>query len=342
MNILFIGAINRKNLPIGGEEYKNQLLVKHFEKFHTLNLIDTHQWRKRPVILLRLWWQLYFKSYDRVLISASSISAYRLVKLISWNDYLSSITVYFVIGGYFPQGIKEKVFKVRSYNSLRRIVVQGDKMKQDLIQYGVKTSIEVLPNFKDFPEIEKKKMKQSTIVRFVFLSRVHPDKGISDIVNAVKILKQRGVDNFDVTFYGPVEQSYTEHFQTLLSDKLHYGGILDLMDDSKKAYETLSSYDVMLFPTYWKGEGFPGVIIDAFVAGLPIIATDWNMNREVLVDDEDSIIIPVKNPGSLAEAMYRFIVDVNLIRGMGNNSMTKAKYFHVDSLADRINYIVES
>ena len=30
----------------------------------------------------------------------------------------------------------------------------------------------------------------------------------------------------------------------------------------------------MLFPTYWHGEGFPGIVIDAFVAGLLVVATD--------------------------------------------------------------------
>ncbi|MFR3494185.1 MAG: glycosyltransferase [Blautia sp.] len=41
--------------------------------------------------------------------------------------------------------------------------------------------------------------------------------------------------------------------------------------------EVLKNYDALLFPTYYEGEGFAGTIIDAFAAGLPVIASDWKV-----------------------------------------------------------------
>ena len=37
----------------------------------------------------------------------------------------------------------------------------------------------------------------------------------------------------------------------------------------------LSSYDVLVLPTRYKGEGFPGAIIDAYIAGLPVVVSKW-------------------------------------------------------------------
>lgn len=41
----------------------------------------------------------------------------------------------------------------------------------------------------------------------------------------------------------------------------------------------------MLFPTYYSGEGFAGTLIDAFSAGVPVIASDWKYNAEIVNED---------------------------------------------------------
>ncbi len=74
-----------------------------------------------------------------------------------------------------------------------------------------------------------------------------------------------------------------------------------------KGYDLLSTYDMMLFPTYWRGEGFPGVVLDANIAGVPIIASDWNLNTEVIENNQTGIIIPTHDPEALFEAMKKVI-----------------------------------
>ena len=90
-----------------------------------------------------------------------------------------------------------------------------------------------------------------------------------------------------------------------------YEGFLNLTNVS--GYCKLSSFDVMLFPSYWAGEGFPGVVIDAYIAGIPIIASDWNLNKEVVNDGKTGYIIKTKDVQLLYDAMLSFIKgEVNL------------------------------
>jgi glycosyltransferase involved in cell wall biosynthesis len=46
--------------------------------------------------------------------------------------------------------------------------------------------------------------------------------------------------------------------------------------------KVLRDYFALLFPIYYIGEGFAGTAIDAFSAGVPVIASDWKYNSEVI------------------------------------------------------------
>jgi glycosyltransferase involved in cell wall biosynthesis len=104
------------------------------------------------------------------------------------------------------------------------------------------------------------------------------------------------------------------------------------MNNQQESYEILSKYSCMLFPTYWQGEGFPGVIIDAYIAGLPVIATDWNMNKEVVVDGVTGLIVPIKDASALSKAMLKLLQNPEMVKNISNNSLKMAKDFHIDNV----------
>lgn len=52
--------------------------------------------------------------------------------------------------------------------------------------------------------------------------------------------------------------------------------------DSSMSVEIIKEYDLLLFPTYYEGEGLAGTIIDALFAGVPIVASDWKYNKDII------------------------------------------------------------
>ena len=78
------------------------------------------------------------------------------------------------------------------------------------------------------------------------------------------------------------------------------------MNDNN-GYDKLASYDLMLFPTYWTGEGFAGVFIDAFIAGVPILATEWAHNRSFLEENENALFIQPHDANAIAETILKCI-----------------------------------
>lgn len=94
-------------------------------------------------------------------------------------------------------------------------------------------------------------------------------------------------------------------------DVATYHGVLSAT--GKETYDELAQYDVMLFPTYWPDEGFPASLVDAFIAGLPVIASDWNQNNEIVLDGENGFLIPPHDASALAEKMLYMIENPDFI-----------------------------
>ncbi len=343
--ILFIGAVNKGQLPAGGEEYKNQLLVKRLWLDSRLTVVDTFNWKKNPIVLFKLLLFIWFFNYDKIVISASSASTYRLVQFLNFFPHLLSKTHYFVIGGYFPEGLKIKKYLSKYYKGLKSIVVEGEILKDQILKVDQLQNVSVISNFKEFDLWNLKSTADFLLntKRFVFISRISKSKGVDTIFEAVKILNLEGLKgSFIIDFYGKIESEFEFEFrQGLLDTGSNYMGYLDLMNHTAEAYKTLNKYDVMLFPTYWMGEGFPGVIIDAFVSGLPVIATDWNMNKELIEEEETGMIIPIKDGMALASAMSRFIIEDNLSLRMSKNCSEKAAQFHIDKVWHQIQKVLK-
>jgi glycosyltransferase involved in cell wall biosynthesis len=58
-------------------------------------------------------------------------------------------------------------------------------------------------------------------------------------------------------------------------------------------------------------EGLPNVMIEAQAVGRPVVATDVGGTREALLEGRTGIIVPQRQPESLAKAVITMLDDVN-------------------------------
>jgi glycosyltransferase involved in cell wall biosynthesis len=90
--------------------------------------------------------------------------------------------------------------------------------------------------------------------------------------------------------------------------------------------EMLSEHDALLLPTHYLGEGYPGVILEAFGAGIPVITTQWISISEI-VDDSCGILIQPRNSTALAEAINRLVSDPALYLRLRAGAVAKGGLF---------------
>jgi glycosyltransferase involved in cell wall biosynthesis len=324
--ILFIANIQQGSLPTaGGAQAKNQIFLSFLqERFNKVSVYDT--WKKNRIIsLLVIFLKITFSPRKKIILSLSFRGIYILSKILT-NLKIKRDIYFWVVGGDIADYMKNIGTEVKYYLSyFLKVIVQAKYISDELIALGLE-NVKVVPNFKktDYYPIKKEK-NNKTILRFVYLSRLIEEKGVGLIIDAVR---QLGTKGYEVDFYGSLSTTYSKKFFEELSiNNVHYKGFINLQKNEN--YDLLASYDVMLFPTYFPGEGFPGVLIDAFIAGLPVITTLFHANPEVVLDGKNGIIIAPKNIKQLKDAMNGFISGKYNLETMQIEALSAAKQYNV-------------
>ena len=235
--------------------------------------------------------------------------------------YLNRITkkhiYHYVIGSELLELIEQDKRKIKYLNSLDANWFEYESGTRCLQQYGVKNVV-TLPNFKNITPISEVSQycSEKRTYQFCTFSRVMREKGITEAIETiVRINQERQAELVHLDIYGPIDQSYQEEFDQLLamhSSCVTYKGCVD----SQKSVDVLKDYYALLFPTRWAGEGVPGTIIDAFAAGLPVIATDWNANKEIIKNMSSGIIYPSDNLDTLYDSVVWAIKNVDALNRM--------------------------
>lgn len=179
------------------------------------------------------------------------------------------------------------------------LFLQTKKLIQAFETKNIKTS--QLPTSRDTP-LEKRGDRDFK-KRFIYLGFVNKSKGINHILEAAK---QLGAE-YTIHIYGPIRENYESSHEQQFHEKFEeqkgiYQGVLQ----KEKVIGTLRKYDVLMLPTFYQGEGYPGVIIEAYSLGLPVITTKWKAIPEIVEDGKTGLLIEPRSTEALVEAMQAF------------------------------------
>ena len=331
---IFVGWVNQGKAPVDGETTKNQYIIAELKKHCKLTVLDFYQKNRHPWIYLQALWTFITQPKATIILSTSAKNVYGMLKLLKALHVRRDI-IHWVIGGAFGKFVQEGRFQADIFNYVKYNLVQCKGMIAELESAGV-TNARFVSNFKPiayYPDMEKAiaGRTSSDKVRFVFLSRIMPDKGCDYLLEAVRMLNEKGLqEKFILDFYGKIDGSYKNDFLQKVNqyENVTFHGLLDLR--TNEGYDTLATYHAMVFPTYWKGEGFAGVFIDAFIAGLPVLASDWAYNAEILSGEQLGLVYPAHDVTALANTMEKCILGKVDLTGMAIRARAEAVKYQAD------------
>ena len=237
---------------------------------------------------------------------------------------------YVVIGGWLPQFLMQRKCLTKILRNFDGIYVETNTMKSALEAQGFE-NIYVMPNCKKLTVLSENELvyPSGTPYKLCTFSRVMKEKGIEIAVDAVKkVNEQLGYTAYSLDIYGQIDAKQTAWFDNLkksFPNYIRYGGVVPF----DKSVEVLKEYFALLFPTYYDGEGFAGTLIDAYSAGIPVIASDWKYNPE-LVNESIGYVYATGYPHALVNILKSAATHPDILLSKKTLCLTEAEKYRID------------
>jgi glycosyltransferase involved in cell wall biosynthesis len=230
--------------------------------------------------------------------------------------------------GYIPEGMSRIIHQIEwwlTYESVRTITCSNymrDEVKR--IFELPEDKIAVIPNGIEYEQFHSDADTERIRRQFVepdsrmifFVGRLVYEKGVQTVIEAMPRVLQEFPDlRFLVAGTGP-------HFRALqvMIDELGLGEKIKLLGfvDAEKLAMFYKCADITVVPSIY--EPFGMVVLEAMVAGCPVIVADTGGLKEIVVHEETGLCFKPGNPESLAGAMIRVLRDEGLAQRLTSDA----------------------
>ncbi|MFN3482780.1 MAG: glycosyltransferase family 4 protein [Rhabdaerophilum calidifontis] len=150
----------------------------------------------------------------------------------------------------------------------------------------------------------------------VCVSRMLWDKGIGELVEAARLLRQRGAPVL-VRLVGGTD-SNPARIEPAQLDAWQREGIVEIAGHRTDIAAEYAGAHIAVLPSY--REGLPKSLLEAAACGRPIIATDVPGCREICIASETGLLVPPRDPAALAAAIATLAADQALRHAFGRKA----------------------
>lgn len=169
---------------------------------------------------------------------------------------------------YYKKLLALKIYQGAALRSASLLLATADQELRNLRIFGCQQPIAVLPNGVDVGMVTQRGT-QAEVKTFLFLSRVHPKKGLLDLVEAWALVRQPG---WRIVIAGGDEEGYRAKVEALIRQRglesdFEFSGFVD----GARKQACFDQADVFILPTY--SENFGIAVAEALANELPVITT---------------------------------------------------------------------
>lgn len=214
-----------------------------------------------------------------------------------------------------------------AYNIIFRkvkIILLANELLNDIDQFVSTNDIYILPNGipqnideTEYKEITTIRNQNNNRVRLLYLSNMMSEKGIWVLLEACEILSNCGID-YECHYVGNWGDTTADEFQNKIIQK----GLEEKVFCEGPKYGNEKDYyfrnsDIFIFPTYYHGETFGLVLLEAMEYGLPCITTPEG-GIPSFISSKNGILVKQKDSSELANAIKELIENKEKREKMGN------------------------
>jgi len=215
--------------------------------------------------------------------------------------------------------ISAHAFELFEYFATKRL--DGIVCATPFIQHRFTQINPICINVNNFPiqdDASSKNLKERTSRTICFPGTIKREYGINELLVALEMLQ-------DVTLIlcGPFESSaYKEELMAMPGWKfVDYRGIVTHEQVGRILADCLAGM-VTLLPSRTNNDSLPIKMFEYMAAGLPVIASDFFLWKEIVEDTNCGICVNPANPEEIASAIKRVLQYPDLAKSMGQNGRT--------------------
>ena len=222
-------------------------------------------------------------------------------------------------GVFLMNGTKIWIYKILSqkmFNKSKVVVVLSEFEKQALEKHYQFAFSEILYNSVDVSYYHKKNLeKVNQIPIILYLGIIEERKGIQDIIDAVKLMKNEFQFKFVLCGTGPLKDYAIQNLSNDLGECFEYMGIVK---DEKKI-SIIEDADYFVLASRY-GEGLPMALLETMAAGVVPVVTDDASIKFVVAHTMNGIICEKRNPQDIYEKFKEVILDKELYKKLSVNA----------------------
>lgn len=211
------------------------------------------------------------------------------------------------------------------------LVVNGEGLRERATRVVPGRHIELVPNGVDLGAFSPRQEREIAEGRkLLFVGRLHEQKGLSHLLEAVAMLAPELRQRVSVEFVGsgPDEERLRGLVRGLgLAQQVSFAGWVAREDMAPRYREA----DLFAFPSY--EEGMPNVVLEAMACGLPVVASDIPGVRGLVRDGENGLLVPPADAGAFSNALAGLLSDDAMLRRTGRESYRLAQGYSWASTA---------
>lgn len=263
------------------------------------------------------------RRHDIIFLNSSRDYLYLLPLMFFFNTIGPKKIVLRKFGGELDQDLKKKtkgaIIK-RLLSKLDMVFVESKQLLGQVKAINAKTYW--------FPNVRERNSSLTGTSdfkkRFVFISHIKESKGVKELLSAFDQLDS----TYTLDFYGTLVQPDLLPLINTALNTAYKGHITP-----GQVYGTISAYDVVVLPTYYPGEGYPGILIEAYACAKPVISTYWKQIPEIVIDGTTGYLVAPGNVEELITAIKN--IETNYAT-LSVNALNKFDEFDSKMVSEKI------
>lgn len=207
-----------------------------------------------------------------------------------------------IIGKY-----KDMIFIAQNEDD-RKLLIDLNIAKKDRIINQCSVGIDT-KQFSQLPE------KDGPII-FTLVARMLIDKGVNEFIDAAKLLYKKGI-NAEFWLVGSPDVQNASSIDEKILEEYHKQGFIKYLGHQKDIQKIWEDSHVAVLPSY--REGLSRSLLEAAGYGRAIITTDAPGGRELVDNNINGLLVPIKDSQSLANAMEHLAKDAKFRHILARN-----------------------